>query len=156
MPNKLEDHNEPQALPTDIRAAFQAYPRPKASSDFDERFWRELDARQYRYRGLIGFCRRVLEVEIEGVAIWRLGLSTLGGSGTFALGFVLLEAFSTPHPSIPTTPVLPFPSAPTTSPRYAREVWDETLRPARQAQRKIQSKPLQGGVSCQTFASDWA
>ncbi len=73
-PNSPEEEFSPA-----IRAAFDSYPAPKPDAEFDARFWRELDARKNRYRGFKGFWRRVVEVEIEGVTVWRLGVSTLSG-----------------------------------------------------------------------------
>ena len=156
MPNDFNEHDELDLLSPDIRAAFHEYPRPKASEGFDARFWSELDTRQNRYRGFVGFWRRLLEVEIEGVAVWRLGLSTLGGSGTFALGFALLGAFSAPYAKISSSPALPLPSVPTASPLYARELWDDTLRLEHQSKPPIRSNPLQGGVSCLNLNAGWA
>ena len=139
-----------------IRAAFDSYPSPKPDAAFDARFWRELDARQNRYRGFAGFWLRVVEVEIEGVAVWRLGLSTLGGSGTFALGFALLGALSAPRAVVAPVPLSPFSvptSAPGNAPRYAREL-ELDARPLTLP--KSRRQPILKGVSCARLASNWA
>lgn len=90
-------------FPPEIRAAFQAYSAPRPSPGFDARFWAQLEARQNRYRGFAGFLRRVWELEIEGVAVWRLALSTLSGGASCALVFALALGVSNPQIA-PVTP----------------------------------------------------
>lgn len=160
MANKPE-FNSPEEFSPQIRAAFDSYPSPRPDAGFDARFWRELDARKNRYRGLRGLWRRVVEVEIEGVAVWRLGASTLGGSGTFALGFALLGALSAPR-AVSSVP-LPLPpnsvpsGAPGTAQRFARELLDEAARPVQRVRQKARSQhSTAGGFSCVPFASDLA
>lgn len=84
MSSNLEP-NSPEEFPPAIQAAFDSYPLPNAGAEFDARFWRELDARKNRYRGFTGFWRRLVEVEIEGVAVWRLATSTVFGGAFCAL-----------------------------------------------------------------------
>jgi hypothetical protein len=157
--------NEPDLNPPEdefspaMRAAFDSYPSPQPDANFDARFWRELDARKNRYRGLSGLLRRIVEVEIEGMAVWRLGLSALGGSGTCALGFALLGAFSAPGALQQVAP-LPLSSVPTATPatasRYARQLWDETARPPHRVRVPAKARPqIKGDLSC-VFASHWA
>jgi hypothetical protein len=66
MPN----NDEESKFPDEIRAAFESYPQPRTSREFDAQFWKNLDARRGRYRGFAGFLRRLWEIEIEGVAVW--------------------------------------------------------------------------------------
>ena len=90
------ENSEPSEFESEIRAAFDAYPRPTANAEFDAKFWRELDARGHRYRGFAGALRRLIEVEIEGIAVWRLGLALFGGAATCAVGVALLSLASSP------------------------------------------------------------
>jgi len=152
MPTKF-DNDAPEEFPSSIRAAFGSYYTPKPDAEFDARFWRELDARKNRYRGFAGFWRRLIEVEIEGVAVWRLGCSALGGSGSFALVFAVFGALSSPQATAP-LPLPPLPSVPTAAPgtaiRYARQ-WDNELIASHNATKKTHRarKPAsQGGISC--------
>ena len=88
MPNEPTEEFSPE-----IRAAFDDYPFPVADADFDARFWRELDTRQSRYRGFGGLLRRLIEVEIEGIAVWRLGVALFGVRGELCgLGVALLKS----------------------------------------------------------------
>jgi len=155
MPTEF-DKNAPEPLPPSIRAAFGSYCTPKPGAEFDARFWRELDARKNRYRGFAGFWRRVIEVEIEGVAVWRLGCSALGGSGSFALVFAVFGAFLAPQATAP-SPLPPLPSVPTAAPgtaiRYARQ-WDNELAASHNATKKIHNSrksAIKGGISCAHF-----
>jgi len=155
MPTEF-DNDAPEPLPPSIRAAFGTYPTPKPDAAFDARFWRELEARRNRYRGFAGFWRRLIEVEIEGVAVWRLGCSALGGSGSFALVFAVLGAFSSLQAAAP-LPLPPLPSVPTAAPgtavRYARQ-WDNELIASHSATKKTHHsrKPnIKGGFSCTRF-----
>lgn len=145
--------NAPEELPPAMRAAFGAYPIPKPDADFDARFWRELDVRGNRYRGFAGFWRRLIEVEIEGVAVWRLGGFALGGSGSFALVFAVFGALLAPQAAAP-LPLPPLPTVPTAAPgtaiRYARQ-WDNELIASHHATKKThraRKTNLKGGFSC--------
>lgn len=130
MPNEFDgakgEQDELRPLPPDMRAAFQGYPRPRADAGFDAKFWRELDSRRNRYKGFAGFWRRLVEVEIEGIAVWRLGASTCAGAGLCALGFALLSWTIMPK-TAPTPPVSMAlsPDTPLSRPRFARGLWDD-------------------------------
>ena len=126
MPNKWEEREDLHPLPPDIRAAFGRYPRPQAGAEFDSRFWRELSSRQKRYKGFIGFWRRLIEVEIEGIAVWRLGVSTCAGAGLCALVFAVLSWSVVPK-TVPSASVVVAlsPDASPSAPRFARGWWDE-------------------------------
>ena len=125
--------NEPEDFSPELRALFEAYPQPSGDADFDARFWRELDARRNRYRGFGGVLRRLIEVEIEGIAVWRLGFSLFGGAATCALGVALLSLSASPTPTASPAPRVAETEMPTAMPRYARELWDDHnwQRPAR-------------------------
>ncbi|HEX8463138.1 MAG TPA: hypothetical protein VF627_00845 [Abditibacterium sp.] len=85
MPNNDEEFG----FPDDIRAAFDDYPQPRPSPDFEAQFWSSLDARRGRYRGFAGFLRRLWEVEIEGVAVWpTLGQLVEQCGAAALLGFI--------------------------------------------------------------------
>lgn len=150
--------NEPEELLPELRALFDSYPQPNGDAQFDARFWRELDARQNRYRGLPGFARRLVEVEIEGIAVWRLGLSLFGGAAVCALGVTLLSLSATPTNQAPSQ-IAEMPLDPLASPRFARELWDERDfgYPARVpiAPRREQPKGKEE-FSCVSFAHDLA
>ena len=131
MPNNFpKDELEP--LPRDAREAFANYPFPHASDGFDARFWRELDARKNRYRGFVGMLRRLVEIEIEGIAVWRLGFSMIGGAAFCALGLAMLSMRALPN-SLPAPTPASAPQValstdiPMNTRRFARELWDEIL-----------------------------
>lgn len=115
---------EPEESP-ELRELFANYSRPTANAAFDARFWRELDARQNRYRGLVGMTRRLIEIEIEGIAVWRLGFSLFGGAAVCGLGVALLSLGVAPQNSTPPQ-IARNETVPTMMPRYAREMWDES------------------------------
>ncbi len=110
MPNNQEETQ----FSDEIRAAFDSYPKVRTSPAFEAKFWRELDARRARYRGLSGFLRRLWEIEIEGVAVWRLALSTLSGGAVCALFFGAFALFAMPRevPKIASQPLDSFPETP--------------------------------------------
>ncbi len=150
--------NEPtEEFPPEIRAAFNEYPLPTGNAEFDAKFWRELDARQNRYRGLSGILRRIIEVEIEGIAVWRLGVALFSVPMVCAIGVALLNLSSTPLVPTQTAPlVAQMPLDPLSSPRFAREFWDarDTEYLAPKAQRE---KPKgKEEISCVSFAHDLA
>lgn len=93
----IENHEE---FPPEIRAAFDGYSLPSPSPEFEARFWTELNARRTRYRSAMGFLRRILELEIEGVMVWRLAASMLSGGASCALLLFLALGFSTPKNSL--------------------------------------------------------
>jgi hypothetical protein len=99
----------------EILAAFDAYPAPSPSKGFEARFWNALETRQSRYRGFSGFLRRLWELEIEGVMVWRLAASMLSGgaSGALLLGLSLskpsdLPAVPQPASQLPITTMRAF------------------------------------------------
>ncbi|PQV65188.1 hypothetical protein B1R32_102197 [Abditibacterium utsteinense] len=91
---RIEDKQD--EFPPDIRAAFDEYSLPRPSPTFEAHFWTRLEARRTRYRGVTGFCRRMLEIEIEGVMVWRLAASTLSGGASCALLLMLALGFASP------------------------------------------------------------
>ncbi len=153
----MPDENHPEEFPPAIRAAFDNYPRPIGDAQFDAKFWRELDARQNRYRGMTGVLRRLIEVEIEGIAVWRLGVALFSMPIVCAIGVALLNLSSSPitptqsAPLVAQTPLDPF-----SSPRLAREFWDE--RDYEYRAPAVQSEGLQNKeeISCVSFAHDLA
>ncbi len=147
--------NNPEEFPPAIRVAFDAYPRPTGDDEFDAKFWRELDERHNRYRGFVGVLRRVIEVEIEGIAVWRLGLSLFGGAAVCAVGVALLSFGSAPVAPTQSAPqIAEMDGAPMALPRYAREWWDE---PDWQRPAPVQQKPVtKEEISCVSFARDLA
>ncbi len=159
MANKSEPLEEFSPV---IRAAFDAYPTPEPGAEFDARFWRELDARKNRYRGFAGFWRRLVEVEIEGVAVWRLGFSGLGGAAFCALGFTVLSLGSSPPASPARPPRVAFaPDSALLAPRFARDLWDEDEAPLRRRPPVSPAHPKRGPsqqeeISCVSFAKEWA
>jgi hypothetical protein len=98
-------NKEDLEFPPEIQEAFAAYPQPRPSRGFEARFWADFERRRGRYRGLVGFLRRMLELEIEGVMVWRLALSTLSGGVSCVLVLGLLFGFANQK----TTPDLPLP-----------------------------------------------
>ena len=136
-------------------AAFDRYPQPVAGADFDARFWRELEARQHRYRGIIGCWRRLIEIEIEGIALWRLGCALFGGAAVCALGVALLSlgtAPLAPHRSAPQIAELD--QIPSAMPRYAREMDAWIMRPQPALEPRL---PVKKEVSsCDLSFKDWA
>lgn len=165
MATELNPTEEEEFSPA-IRAAFDSYGTPKPDAAFDARFWRELDARKNRYRGFWGFWRRLVEVEIEGVAVWRLAFSGVGGAAFCAVGFALLSWGASPvvAPQVAWSSIPRSASStetPLNAPRFARDFgwWDE-LTPRRDApalppRRKNQSTQ-QEEFSCVSLAHGWA
>lgn len=119
--------HEDEELSPELRALFDNYPRPTGNAAFDARFWRELDARQTRYRGCGGLVRRLVEIEIEGIAVWRLGFSLFGGAAACALGVALLSLGVAPTHQAPPQ-IARTEQIPTALPRYAREMVAVFLR----------------------------
>lgn len=152
--------NEPEERAPELRALFDSYPQPTADAAFDARFWRELDVRRNRYRGIAGLLRRLVEVEIEGVALWRLGFSLFGGAAACALGVALLSLGTAPTSSSPSAPqIAEMPVDPLASPRFARELWDERdfEYPARAPIAPRREQPTaKEEISCVSFAHDLA
>ena len=146
--------NEPEELAPELRALFDDYPLPTGDAAFDARFWRELDARKNRYRGLSGILRRLVEIEIEGIAVWRLGLSLFGGAAVCGLGVAILS-LSAPTQSQP-APQIALEQIPSAMPRYARG-WDErVLWPEKPAPVAPKSAVPQEVSSCASSANGWA
>ncbi len=150
--------NEPEEFSPPIRDAFDAYPRPVGDAEFDARFWRELEARRNRYCGVSGLLRRLIEVEIEGIAVWRLGFALFGGAATCAIGVALLSLSSSPATSEQRAPLMAeTPRDSLSSPRLARELWDERAweMPVYAAPTKHVEKPkAKEEISCVSFARD--
>ena len=147
MPNENE-------LPPAIRAAFDHYPRPTGNAEFDAKFWRELDNRRNRYRGVAGVVRRIIEVEIEGIAVWRLGAALFGGAAVCGLGVALLSLGSSPIVPTQSAPVIA--EMPLNSPRYARELWDDREYEYRAPKATIEKPKAKEEISCVSFAHDLA
>lgn len=118
--------NEPEERAPELRALFDSYPQPTADAAFDARFWRELDARRNRYRGIAGLLRRLVEVEIEGVALWRLGFSLFGGAAACALGVALLSLGGAAPTTAPPQ-IAAVAEEPSMFSRYARQPWDDAF-----------------------------
>ncbi len=149
-------------FPPDIAAAFDSYSTPPLSRDFEARFWTQFEARRGRYRGFAGFLRRLWEIEIEGVAVWRLAASTFSGGAACALFFGCFALFAMPAetpraapeslPEIPATPRMAFDARHF----YARE-WEEfgLVRPPRIAPQKRQKLENGGEISCISFENGW-
>ena len=149
MPNEPTEEFSPE-----IRAAFDDYPFPVADADFDARFWRELDTRQSRYRGFGGLLRRLIEVEIEGIAVWRLGVALFGGAAVCGLGVALLSLSSSPITPTQSAPVIAeLDRVPTALPRYAREMDALITRP--QAATEPRSSTKKEVSSCDSSAKGW-
>jgi len=140
-----------------IRAAFDSYPQPKPDAAFDARFWRALPARRARYRGVGGFLRRLLEVEIEGVAVWRLGASMLGGAAFCAVGMGICGARVSPLPPPDAAPVaLAANRIPNAGPRFARSLPLDGARLQWRAPRFLYPTDKPKEVSCTRFANGLA
>ncbi len=149
--------NKPEALPPEIRAAFESYPRPTANAEFDARFWRELDARQNRYRGAFGVLRRIIEVEIEGIAVWRLGVALFSVPLVCAVGVALLNLSAAPiSPTNSAPQIAQTPLDPLSSPRYARELWDVGDYEYRAPKVQLEKPKGKEEFSCASFAHDLA
>ncbi|MBW3637526.1 MAG: hypothetical protein KY445_13845 [Armatimonadetes bacterium] len=149
-------------LPPDIAAAFDQYQTPPLSRDFEAKFWAQFEARRGRYRGFAGFLRRLWEIEIEGVAVWRLAASTFSGGAACALFLGCFALFAMPAE---TPRVLPLPTTPVPeTPRmafdarafYARE-WEEfgLTPPPKIAPTKRQKLENGGEISCVGSENGW-
>ncbi len=151
MPNE----NHPEEFPPAIRAAFDDYPFPVADADFDANFWREFDARGNRYRGFVGLLRRLIEVEIEGIAVWRLGAALFGGAAVCGLGVTLLNLGNAPIAPVSSAPlVAQWEQIPTAMPLYARD-WDKWMsRPQTAPAPRVPAKKEVS--SCDLSAKNWA
>ncbi len=132
-------------FPPDIAAAFDNYATPPLSRDFEAKFWTQFEARRGRYRGFAGFLRRLWEIEIEGVAVWRLALSTFSGGATCALFLACALGFSIPQ----NAPIAPLPAQipPTAMNAFAfyRRDWEEDFLPKIQPKPAPPSAPRKGG-----------
>lgn len=100
-PGKLQ----PTQLSPAARAAFEAYPQPNLPPQFAARVARELEARRAQ-RGWRGALRRAGEalwqLELEGVALWRLALLVAASATGCALLLwapTLLQPTSAPAPT---------------------------------------------------------
>ncbi len=140
--------NNPEPLPPEIRAAFDNYPRPVGGAQFDAKFWRELDARRHRYRGILGLLRRLIEVEIEGIAVWRLGAALFSVPMVCAIGVALLNWSVSPLAPPPNAAQIA--ATPLNSTRLAREWLDEGDYPYRAP--KAQKPKAKEEFSCVSFA----
>ncbi len=150
-------NNPDEEFSDEIRAAFESYPRPTASAEFDARFWLELGARRNRYRGWSGLLRRILEVEIEGIAVWRLGVALFSVPLVCALGVALLNVSVAPIAPINGAPlVAEMPLDPLSSPRYARELWDERDYEYSAPKPQPEKPKAKEEISCVSFARDLA
>lgn len=148
-------NNRSEEFPSEIRAAFDDYPRPTGSAEFDAKFWRELDARQNRYRGVFGALRRLIEVEIEGIAVWRLGAALFGGAAVCVLGVALLSFGSAPLTPLQSAPqIAEIERVPTMMPRYAREMDEWRMRPQPAVEPNLPAKKEVS--SCDSSAKGWA
>lgn len=157
MPNNFRD-DELEPLPQNAQEAFANYPFPRPDNDFDARFWRELDNRKNRYRGLIGFGRRLVEIEIEGIAVWRLGFSMLGGAAFCALATGTLGARISPPISQNAANIsLAANDIPRAAPRFARD-WpiDSAPRQKPVSPRLLNPTNKPREVSCTRFANGLA
>ena len=152
MPNKPNEE-----FTDEIRAAFNAYPRPVGDAQFDARFWRELDNRRNRYRGVFGVLRRVIEVEIEGIAVWRLGAALFSVPMICGLGVALINLSPAPIAPTPNAPIVAqTPLDPFSSPRLAREWWAEGDYQYRAPKPQLQKPKAKEELSCVSFAHDLA
>lgn len=149
-------NNSNEELPPEIRAAFDAYPQPTGNADFDAKFWCALDNRRNRYRGFGGLLRRIIEVEIEGIAVWRLGVALFGVPTICAIGVALLSLSSAPLvPTHRAPQIAQMPLDSLSSPRFARELWDDQFEYS--APRAQPGKPQsKEEISCVSFAHDLA
>ena len=149
--------NNPDEFPQEIRAAFDNYPRPTGDAQFDARFWRELDNRRNRYRGVAGVVRRLVEVEIEGIAVWRLGVALFSVPMICALGVALLNLSAAPvAPTNRAPQIAEMPLDPLSSPRYAREWLDDRDYEYRAPKPQLQKPKAKEEFSCVSFARDLA
>ena len=149
--------NNPEEFPPEIRAAFESYPRPTGNADFDAKFWRELDARQNRYRGLSGLLRRIIEVEIEGIAVWRLGVALFSVPTICAIGVALLNLNAASITTPTSAPqIAQMPIDPLASPRFAREFWDADTYEYRAPRPQTEKPQDKEEISCVSFARDLA
>ena len=121
----LDDSTKNEEFSPEIRAVFDDYHTPRPSRGFDERFWAQLEGRQRSYRGFSGLMRRVWELEIEGVLVWRLALSTLSGGASCALIFACALGFSTsPTAPVPRPTQSEFPTSAMTAFAFSYRDWE--------------------------------
>jgi hypothetical protein len=112
----------------EILAAFESYPSPSPSKGFEATFWSQFETRRSRYRGLLGSLRRIWELEIEGVVVWRLAASTITGglSCLLVLGVLCGSTNQPPTSSLPKSPIDIPSSTPTVLAFHNRE-WEREL-----------------------------
>lgn len=82
----------------EIRRAIESYPRPNPPAHFDARVLAALREKREK-RGLRAALLRFWQLEIEGVAVWRLAFSGLGGAAFCALILGAALAFSSEKPA---------------------------------------------------------
>jgi hypothetical protein len=86
---------EPLFSPS-LRGAIESETRMRASRSFDAQFFARLDEKRAYSRTLRGRVERFFELEVSGVAVWRLLGS--GAAGGVLPAFVLAYSLATPAP----------------------------------------------------------
>ena len=87
----------------ELRLAVAAYPRVTNSPQFEENFWRQLDARRSHGATLRGKIERFAQVQIGGLCVWRLLGSSLAGAALPALALCLGLMLNAPTSRAPIT-----------------------------------------------------
>ncbi|RYG62386.1 hypothetical protein EON80_23230 [bacterium] len=103
-----------------LRRAIESETYMRTTRGFDEQFFAKLEDKRARNRTWRGQIERLCEVEISGVAVWRLLGSGMAGSALPAL----VLACSLSSPAAPATPVIPQPLLAFT-PFNQRKFWEE-------------------------------
>lgn len=153
------ENNLPEEFSPDIAAAFDLYPTPSLSREFEAKFWSEFAARRARYRGFVGFLRRVWEIEIEGVAVWRLAASTFCGGAACALFFGFVALFATPQnaprPAPRSVPVPETPRMAFDARRFTAREWEWEFFQSQPAPTQREKSPRDGEISCVGRKNGW-
>lgn len=142
-------NREPNEFSPALKNALDAYPKIRANRGFDERFWSRLDAKRAHRRTFRGQIEAFFEIQIAGVAVWRLLGSSLAGSAFPTL--ILLFCLAAPAKTQPVAPL----AALWATPFNLRRFWEEDAwkTPSRAVVPFLPFDPnfFDGGEKCSNF-----
>ncbi|RYF38489.1 MAG: hypothetical protein EOO38_24705 [Cytophagaceae bacterium] len=130
-----------------LRKAVDSEARLRSSRGFDEQFWAQLEERRARNATWKGRFQQILEVELSGIAVWRVLGSGVLGAALPALVLVCCTIGSSSSPvAPPLSPVLW-----TITPWNQRRFWEEMAwkNPTRPVLVSLLDPNWKGGKQCE-------